>query len=118
MDLEDKLIYGLTPTRFGYVVIAVLGAMALWRSSALPAALRLSCSVLLLLAGGVLAWGQWQGRALDRLTVDMVVFLRRNYCLEFRRGRAQPSGPAAPADSVSVGLAPINRLRRLRSSSP
>ena len=36
VDLEDHLVYGLTPIRFGYLVVAVLGSMGLWGIRWLP----------------------------------------------------------------------------------
>jgi len=32
VDLEDKLLYGLTPMRLAYLVVALLGGFALWSS--------------------------------------------------------------------------------------
>ena len=32
VDLEDRLIYGLSPQRFGYAAVALLAAMAVWHS--------------------------------------------------------------------------------------
>jgi len=31
IDLEDRLVYGLSPQRFGYAAVALLAAMAAWR---------------------------------------------------------------------------------------
>lgn len=81
VDLEDKLIYGLSPLRFGYLVIAALGILSLWRLEAVPVGLRLlPC---LVVAGGaaLLAWGRWRARPIDAWLLDLVVFVRRNYRL-------------------------------------
>jgi hypothetical protein len=85
VDLEDRLIYGLSPVRFGYLVIAVLGALTLWRFDALSPWLRAVPCLLVLAAGAGLAWGRWRGRALDRWLADLFVYLRRNYALGLRR---------------------------------
>ncbi|MDP9225902.1 MAG: PrgI family protein, partial [Actinomycetota bacterium] len=46
VDLEDKLLYGLTPTRLAYLVIALLAAFALWSSPWAPSPVRAaSCLV-------------------------------------------------------------------------
>ena len=37
VDLEDRLLYGLTPIRLAYVVLAGLAALAIWSSSWIPA---------------------------------------------------------------------------------
>src|SRR5919202_2895310 len=81
VDLEDKLVYGLTPIRFGYLVIAGLGAISAWNLELLPAPVRLRACLLVAAGGVLLAWGRWRGRPLDRFLADAVVFLRRNYRL-------------------------------------
>jgi hypothetical protein len=91
VDLEDQLIYGLSPLRFAYLVAAALAALAIWRGLPAPAALRAVPSVLLAAVGALLAWGRWRGRHLDRWLLDLAVFVRRNYRLGIRRRRA--SGP-------------------------
>jgi hypothetical protein len=88
VDLEDRLIYGLSPVRFGYRVIASLGALTLLRLDALPAWLRAAPCLLVLAAGAGLAWGRWRGRALDRWLIDLCVYVRRNYAVRLRRRRA------------------------------
>ena len=91
VDLEDRLIYGLSPLRFGYLVIAALGALSLWRAEAVPPVLRAVPCLLLLGGGAALAWGRWQGRGLDCWLVDLAVFVRRNY----RFGAARCVHPVA-----------------------
>jgi hypothetical protein len=87
VDLEDRLIYGLSPVRFGYLVIAVLGALTVWRLDALSPWLRAVPCLLLLGLGVGLAWGRWRGRALDRWLIDLCVYVRRNYALRLRPRR-------------------------------
>jgi hypothetical protein len=112
VDLEDRLIYGLTPLRFGYLVIAVLGALSVWRIDVLPAWLRVLPCLLLLACGAVLAWGRWQGRGLDRWLADLAVHVRRNYRLGGRpRGRSHPSATVpltvvVPLRAISAIAAP------------
>src|SRR2546430_2151442 len=84
VDLEDRLVYGLSPIRFGYLVIAVLGALSLWRVELLPPVLRVLPCLLLLGAAAALAWGRWQGRPLDLWLVDLAIYLRRNHHLALR----------------------------------
>jgi hypothetical protein len=90
VDLEDRLIYGLTPVRFGYLVIAVLGALTVWRLDALSPWLRAFPCLLVLGLGAGLAWGRWQGRAADRWLIDLCVYVRRNYAVGRRRAAALP----------------------------
>jgi hypothetical protein len=112
VDLEDKLIYGLSPVRFGYLVLAVLGALSLWRQEALPSALRLVACLMLAGAGATLAWGGWRGRPADHWLVDAAVFVGRNYRLQRPRG-ARPRHRAAarrPVPTVVVSLSAVNAL--------
>lgn len=81
VDLEDKLIYGLSPLRFGYLVVAALGVVSVWRLEAVPSGLRLMPCLLLVAAAVLLAWGRWHGRSVDGWLVDFAVFARRNYCV-------------------------------------
>jgi hypothetical protein len=116
VDLEDKLIYGLSPLRFGYLVIAVLGAVGLWRAAAVPIWLRAILCLLLAGAGAGLAWGRWHGRPVDRWLVDCAVFVRRNRWFGIawrpRLPRRRHRHAAAEADQPEpVRLAAINALR-------
>src|SRR5260370_8117157 len=90
VDLEDRLIYGLSPIRCGYLVIAVLGALSLWRLEALPPWLRTGPCLAVLAAGAALAWGRWRGRAVDRWLLALAVFVRRNYALGPRPTHPRP----------------------------
>jgi hypothetical protein len=107
VDLEDKLIFGLSPVRFGYLVIAGLGALSLWKLEPLPAALRLAGCLLGVGGGALLAWGRWQGRPVDCWVADAAVFARRNrrLVLALPRWRRRT---ALPAQDVS--LAAINAI--------
>src|SRR5215472_11257412 len=75
VDLEDRIVYGLTPIRLAYVVLAGLAALAAWESSLAVAPVRAALTFLLLAAGGVLAWGRWQGRPADRWLIDLALFV-------------------------------------------
>jgi len=102
VDLEDRLVYGLSPVRFGYLVIAVLGALSLWRLDALSPWLRVVPCLLALGAGAGLAWGRWNGRAADRWLIDAGVYLRRNYAL--RRPSLRRRSASVPLRSIgSIG---------------
>jgi hypothetical protein len=116
VDLEDKLIYGLSPLRFGYLVMAVLGAVGLWRVAALPVWLRAIVCLLLTGGGAALAWGRWHGRPVDRWLVDAAVFVRRNRWFGIAWRPRLPSRrrrpPALEAhEPAIVRLAAINTLR-------
>ena len=111
VDLEDRLVLGLTPVRFGYLVIGGLAAFCVWnaRWGAVPA--RLALALPLLLGGVILAWGRWRSRPLDRWAADLALFLRANVRVVRSGGdRRQTVSPAAsshpgtadPASTLAV----------------
>jgi len=75
VDLEDRLLYGLTPIRLAYMVLAVLGALALWSSSWVAAPVRGLAAAIVLLGGAALAWGRWRGRPADGWLTDFAMFV-------------------------------------------
>lgn len=112
VDLEDKLVYGLSPLRFAYLVIAALGVLGCWRIEDVPAGARVVPCLVLALSGVLLAWGRWHGRSLDGWALDLVVFVRRNYCLQVSWG-SRKQRRRAP-----VPLAAMRALRGGRSVAP
>jgi PrgI family protein len=87
VDLEDRLIYGLTPVRFGYLVIAALAAVMLWNLTAAPVYLRLPGCLALCGTGALVAWGRFAGRPADRFLADALLYVTRNCRLVRRRRR-------------------------------
>ena len=81
VDLEDRLLYGLTPMRLGYAVGALLAAFALWSSPWGPVVLRGAASVVVITVGGIMSWGTWRGRPADGWVVDLAFFIARTYRL-------------------------------------
>lgn len=79
VDLEDKLLYGLTPMRLGYLVLGLLGAFSAWSARWGPAPLRGAVAVSACVAAALSAWGRWRGRAVDAWVVDIVTFVVANY---------------------------------------
>ena len=77
VDLEDKLLYGLTPMRLGYVVMALLSGVALWSSRWAVTPVRAAACLVVCLAGATLAWGRWRGRAVDCWLWDIAIFVPR-----------------------------------------
>jgi hypothetical protein len=107
VDLEDKLLYGLTPVRLGYVVLALLGAFALWSSVSAATPFRAAACVVILLAGATLAWGRWRGRGVDGWLTDIAAFIARTQRVVWNeswvdRLRRRPWPWSAPA-VVAVG---------------
>ena len=74
VDLEDMLLYGLTPTRLAYLVVALLAGFTVWSSQWAPAPARLCTALAIVALGASAAWGRWRGRAVDSWLVDIVTF--------------------------------------------
>ena len=81
VDLEDKLLYGLTPIRLGYLLLSLLAGMAIWNAAGLPSPLRAIGCLLVVGAGAAAAWGRWRGRASDEWLTDLAHYTIRNHRL-------------------------------------
>jgi hypothetical protein len=81
VDLEDRLLYGLTPMRLAYAVGALLVAFALWSSPWGPGALRAATAMLVIGSGAVLSWGSWRGTPADAWVANLVLFAARSHRL-------------------------------------
>jgi len=99
VDLEDKLVYGLTPMRLAYVAVALVAGFALWSSRWAPELLRGVSAATVILGGAAAAWGRWRGRAADDWASDMVVFLMRNYKVEWHAMRLRSPRVREPAEA-------------------
>ena len=82
VDLEDRLVYGLTPTRLAYVVISLIGGFALWSSEWAPAVLRASAAAVVIGIGATMSWGRWRGTPADIWVVDLALFTVRTRRLQ------------------------------------
>jgi len=83
VDLEDKLLYGLTPTRLAYLVVGLLGAFSIWSAHWAPVPVRATSAIVIGALGVTAAWTRWQGRALDSWVTDFVVFCAATYELRW-----------------------------------
>jgi hypothetical protein len=81
VDLEDRLLYGLTPMRLAYAIGALLGAFALWSSPWGPAVLRGGVASMVVGIGAVVSWGRWRGTHADAWIVDLALFAARTWRL-------------------------------------
>ncbi len=86
IDIEDRIVYGLTPIRLAYAVLAALAAMAVWSAQALVAGARVPACVAILAAGACLGWGRFRGRATDAWLVDIALFVWRTRRVEWHGG--------------------------------
>jgi hypothetical protein len=88
VDLEDKLLYGLTPMRLAYIVVALLAAFSLWSGRWSEAPIRALAALSISGLGAVAAWGRWRQRPIDGWLIDLAIFVLGNYSLTRRSGRA------------------------------
>ena len=79
VDLEDKLMYGLTPARLAYMVFAMLAGFGVWSSTWSPMSVRAAVAIACISVGAVVSWGTWRGRAADMWIVDLVLFCVRTH---------------------------------------
>jgi hypothetical protein len=86
VDLEDKLLYGLTPMRLAYIVVALLAAFSLWSGRWSEAPIRALAALLIGGLGAVAAWGRWRQRPVDGWLIDLAIFVLANYSVARRRG--------------------------------
>jgi hypothetical protein len=87
VDLEDKLIYGLTPTRLAYLVIAFLAAFATWSTRWAPTPIRGSFGLVIAALGAIAAWGRWRGRPLDGWAIDLAIYIVGNHRVKWKLPR-------------------------------
>jgi hypothetical protein len=79
VDLEDKLLYGLTPMRLAYILMSLLGGFALWSSPWSIQPVRAGACLAVIGLGVAMAWGRWRARAADRWVSDIAIFFMRRY---------------------------------------
>lgn len=79
IDLEDRIIFGLTPQRFGYLVLGALAAFAFWSQHSWPEVLRAAAGLPFLFLSAAAAWGRWRGRPLDDYLLDVGRYVIANY---------------------------------------
>jgi hypothetical protein len=96
VDLEDRLLYGLTPLRLAYAVGALLAAFALWSSPWSPAALRAVASSLVIGVGAIMSWGRWRGAPADTWVVEFLLFVARTRRLNWTGPHLQLRRRIAP----------------------
>jgi PrgI family protein len=87
VDLEDKLIYGLTPTRLAYLVIALLAAFATWSTHWALSPIRGSIALVIAAVGAIAAWGRWRGRPLDGWAIDLAIYIVGNHRVKWKLSR-------------------------------
>lgn len=97
VDLEDRLILGLSPVRFGYLAVAALGSFCIWSVDWANTWDRAPAGLPPLVLGVAFAWGRLRGRPLDSWIADVVVFAVQSTCGCWRRR-------APLADGTTDGL--------------
>ena len=108
MDLEDKLLYGLTPIRLAYVVLSLLAGFALWSSQWAPSPVRAVACTAVVVIGSVAAWGKWRGRAVDAWVGNLLLFVISTHRIAWNKGRSRRSArPPAPSPPMTKRAGPI-----------
>ena len=80
IDLEDRLLYGLSPARLGYVAgLAVLASWC-WRQP-VWGPLRILAALILLAVAGAVGWLRYNGRHVDAWTEDLARHARARYSI-------------------------------------
>ena len=79
VDLEDRLLYGLTPMRLAYAVGALLAGFATWSSPWGPTLLRATVALVVIGIGAIVSWGRWRGTPADVWAVDLALFAVRTH---------------------------------------
>jgi hypothetical protein len=87
VDLEDKLLYGLTPTRLVYLVIGLLAAFSTWSAHWASPPARAASALVIASAAAVAAWGRWRGRPLDCWVTDIAIYFATSYRLRWKPPR-------------------------------
>jgi hypothetical protein len=86
IDLEDRLLYGLSPARLGYVVgLAVLASWC-WRQPVWWP-LRIIAAIALLAAALAVGWMRHEGRHLDAWAEDLARHALARYRLSIEWGQ-------------------------------
>ena len=81
IDLEDRLLYGLSPARLGYVAAIAVLASWCWRQP-VWGPLRILAAIVLLALAGAVGWYRHDGRHLDAWAEDLLRHLLRRYRVE------------------------------------
>jgi hypothetical protein len=84
IDLEDRIVYGLTPIRLAYAVLSSLASMTIWSQDGVPGAVRVPLAAAILAIGGALAWGRWRSRPLDGWFIDFALYVWSTRRLRWR----------------------------------
>jgi hypothetical protein len=117
VDLEDKLLYGLTPMRLGYLVTGLVSGLGLWSSPWAPSPVRgVACGTVVVI-GAIAAWGRWHGRAVDNWVADLSLFVisthrvvvDQRWLERLRHRRSRPATvplPRRPVVIVVLGRGP------------
>jgi hypothetical protein len=106
LNVEDKLLFGLTMRQFLYVLVGGSIAYALWDQAAdLPASLHVALPVLSLLVALALALVRPFGRALEEWLLAGALYVATPRCSSWRLPEPDPAN-WRPARAAWQDLAP------------
>ncbi len=78
VDMEDRIVFGLTPQGFGYLTIAALAALIVWHSVPYIGG---TAGAVLALVGAAFGWGKYRGRPVDDWAISSARWAVRNHRL-------------------------------------
>lgn len=108
VDLEDKLLYGLTPARLAYLAVALLAGLALWSSPWAPSPVRAVACLAVVGIGAAAAWGRWRGRAVDAWVADISIFVINTHRMAWNKRWVQHhKDPPTRSPSICPPTSPI-----------
>jgi hypothetical protein len=113
VDLEDKLLYGLTPMRLAYLAVGLVGGFALWSWPWVASPVRAVGCAGFVGAGAVAAWGRWRGRPVDAWVADISIFVINTHRVVWNprggvrhtRGTSQSPSARPPASPIAIVVA-------------
>ena len=77
VDLEDHVLYGLTPMRLAYLVVTLLAGFSVWSSGWSIQPVRAVACIAVIGLGMAMAWGRWRARPADLWLADFAIFATR-----------------------------------------
>jgi hypothetical protein len=110
VDLEDKLLYGLTPMRLAYLLVTLVAGFTMWSSQWAPTLLRGCAAAIMIGIGAAAAWGRWRSRAADDWAIDIAVFVMNNHRMCSGRrlpSRWRPMKIEVPPGQQAIDLEPL-----------
>jgi hypothetical protein len=106
LNVEDKLLFGLTARQFLTILIGVSLAYSAWNQPAAPASLHLPLAAACLALTFVLALVRPGDRPIEQWALVALIYIARPRASSWSRPEPEPSDWQAPADEGWAEAAP------------